>query len=99
MIDVTGLCVSALRDDMGAIIAWIFNAISWSAEKGARNFLYAATQNTTPGAFINHCHEQPVSTFVASSIGRTTQEKYWKETLSILKGTSVRSELEGILSR
>lgn len=95
--DLEGMCQSAIRDNMGPVIAWIFNAIAWSAEKGARNFLYSSTQPTMPGAFIHHCRETPVSTFVVSPKGRETQEKYWKECLDIFRKLGVDSELDRAL--
>jgi hypothetical protein len=68
---------------MGPIIAYIINLLSWSTEKGARNFLYATVKDTTPGAFVSHCQESAPSTFVCSAKGRETQEKYWKESVAI----------------
>ncbi|WRT66633.1 uncharacterized protein IL334_003592 [Kwoniella shivajii] len=78
-----GLCKSEFRADMGPVLAKIMNWIAWTSEKGARNFLYASTQNCSPGSYISGCREQPVSTFVASHKGRETQEKYWKESMDI----------------
>jgi hypothetical protein len=91
----TGLCKSGFRDELGAITAAIMNWLSWTSEKGARSFLYATIKDTTPGSFISHCDEKPVSTFVASSKGRATQERYWSEASAIWR--KVAPEVDEVL--
>lgn len=78
-------------------MAAILNRLSWSAEKGARNFLYATTQNTSPGSYISACAEVPVSTFVASELGRQTQVKYWKECRGVWKAAGAGEEVDQVM--
>jgi retinol dehydrogenase-12 len=92
---IIGLCKSGFRDEMGPIVAAIINWLSWSSEKGARNFLYATVKDTTPGSFISHCEEKPVSTFVASPKGRETQAKYWSEAVAIWR--KIAPEVDEVL--
>lgn len=55
------------------------NAIAWSTEKGARNYLYAATQDTKPGAYISYATEYEPSAFVQSEKGHQVQKKLFGE--------------------
>lgn len=55
------------------------NAIAWSTEKGARNYLYAATQITEPGAYISYATEYPPSEFVRSEKGQQVEKKLFGE--------------------
>lgn len=61
----------------------IFNWIAWSTEKGARNYLYAATQDTEPGAYISQCQVTPISDFAQSEKGQMLQKKLFEELKSV----------------
>lgn len=55
------------------------NAIAWNTSTGARNFVYAGTADTQPGAYISDCKETPPSQFVLSEKGQKVQKKVWEE--------------------
>lgn len=53
--------------------------MAWSTEKGARNYLYAATQDTQPGAYVSYAREYEPSAFVQSEKGHQVQKKLFGE--------------------
>lgn len=74
-----GLCKSGFRDDFGPVLAYLFNAISWSTEFGSRSIFFAATQPTAPGAYVSSCAESAPSTFIFTPEGKQSQAKFWEE--------------------
>lgn len=57
----------------------MLNRIAWSAERGTRNYLYAATQDTEPGAYISRCKVIQPSKYVLSEKGQKVQKKLFEE--------------------
>ncbi len=57
----------------------LLDAIAWPAEKGARNYIHAALDDTTPGAFISCCKQREPANLVTSPEGQRLQKKFWGE--------------------
>ncbi|CAD6594597.1 MAG: hypothetical protein ASARMPRED_001052 [Alectoria sarmentosa] len=74
-----GMTVSGLKKDLPWIVRVISDALAWSAEKGSRNYIYAAFTDTPPAAFINCCKERAPAGQVTSSDGQRIQKKFWIE--------------------
>lgn len=62
------------------------NLVSWSAEFGSRNYLFAALNQTSSGAYTGYGREERTSAFSTSLAGRQLEERVrtelmqkWKE--------------------
>ena len=55
------------------------NSLAWRAEYGSRSVVWAATHDTSPGAYIEDCVGVPASDFIRSEEGGDVQQKVWQE--------------------
>ncbi|GAA5865133.1 hypothetical protein JCM3774_002143 [Rhodotorula dairenensis] len=78
-----GLCKSAFRDAFGAVLAWLMNAISWTAEFGSRTFLHAVLESHPSGSFLSAGKVVPTSAFSCSEEGIKTEDKFWTELVDL----------------
>ncbi|GAA5984662.1 hypothetical protein JCM10908_003447 [Rhodotorula pacifica] len=78
-----GLCKSGFRDDFGAVVAWLMNAISWRAEFGSRTFVHAILEPHPSGSFVSAGKVTPPSTFSCSEEGIKVEDKFWTELVEL----------------
>jgi retinol dehydrogenase 12 len=92
-----GFCVSSLRRNIPSfryIIYWFMETfISWSAERGSRQLIFAALGNQSKpdemkGAYISSSQIVEPSDYVISGEGAEVQKQLWVRALLVLASTS-----------
>ncbi|KAJ7756225.1 hypothetical protein B0H16DRAFT_1315267 [Mycena metata] len=94
-----GMCVSELRRDLPAFLAFIFRTLerimAFTAEQGSRQLVFGALgEPTNPdalrGAYINQSRIEEPSDFVIGAEGHKAQGQIWDELVEILKKVDPR---------
>ncbi|KAJ7756205.1 hypothetical protein B0H16DRAFT_694862 [Mycena metata] len=94
-----GMCVSELRRDLPAVIAFISRIVerimAFTAEEGSRQLVFGAlgeakNPDALRGAYINQSRVEEPSDFVIGSAGHKAQSQIWNEMVDILKKVDPR---------
>jgi len=91
-----GLCESELIRDMSDEMIKMLRSISWTSEKGARTFAYAAITKDPSGSYLSECKANPISDFAKSDKGVKVQKQIWGELKSIW--TDIEPKVKQVLA-
>ncbi|ORY74750.1 hypothetical protein BCR35DRAFT_353776 [Leucosporidium creatinivorum] len=82
-----GLCETELGRDLPRIMVMIMRWLARTAEQGARNIAWAATEDTSaePGAYVSVQAVKPTSPFTHSNEGKEAEAKVWEEMVALWK--------------
>ncbi|KAJ7042773.1 hypothetical protein C8F04DRAFT_1074729 [Mycena alexandri] len=94
-----GMCVSELRRDLPAFLAFISRIVerimAFTAEEGSRQLVFGAVgepenPDALRGEYINQSRVEEPSDFVVGSVGHKAQAQIWDEMVEILKKVDPR---------
>ncbi|KAM0746967.1 NAD(P)-binding protein [Meredithblackwellia eburnea MCA 4105] len=75
-----GLCESDFRKDILPVFGqWIMNKLSRATSEGAKNLVWAAVEDTPPGAYVSCCRASPEAKWTTIESGRALERKLWDE--------------------
>ncbi|KAJ7160935.1 hypothetical protein C8R46DRAFT_1106009 [Mycena filopes] len=89
-----GMCVSELRRDLPAVLAFIFGIaeriMAFTAEEGSRQLVFGALGHPERpadlrGEYINQSRVEEPSDYVVGAVGRKAQDQIWDEMVEILR--------------
>lgn len=62
---------------------YLYSALAWSCEYGARTIAWCAVNTTSPGAYVEDCKEVEPAHILSTEKGQDIQKQVWQEMVKL----------------